>query len=331
MTNFPFSASAEARFAADAAQRAGLLTARLQRALPPALTKDDRSPVTVADFAAQAVVAGLLASSFPQASLVAEERADALRNNTHAALTTQVVEAVRTVFPNVTTEEVLAWIDRGGASPSHHFWVLDPIDGTKGFLRGSQFAIALALVENGEVNIGALACPNLPWPQGTGRGVLALATRGGGAWWASLADTTEWRPLQVSSESRAEHLRLLRSYESAHTHAQVLETLINTVGSRAAPIRMDSQAKYAVLASGGAEVYMRVPSPSQPDYKEKIWDQAAGALIVEEAGGRVTDLDGHPLDFSTGRRLENNRGILATNGKLHATILNALRAIEAAQ
>ena len=52
-------------------------------------------------------------------------------------------------------------IDRGGRESGHRFWTLDPIDGTKGFLRGDQYVVALALVVKGEVQIGALACPNL--------------------------------------------------------------------------------------------------------------------------------------------------------------------------
>jgi 3'(2'), 5'-bisphosphate nucleotidase len=65
------------------------------------------------------------------------------------------------------------------------------------------------------------------------------------------------------------------------------------------------------------------------DYREKIWDQAAGSIVVEEAGGIVTDLDGKPLDFSQGRTLKNNRGICASNGALHATALAALKAVKA--
>jgi 3'(2'), 5'-bisphosphate nucleotidase len=65
------------------------------------------------------------------------------------------------------------------------------------------------------------------------------------------------------------------------------------------------------------------------EYREKVWDQAAGSLIVQEAGGTVTDLDGRALDFTRGRRLVNNRGICATNGSLHPEALRALREINA--
>lgn len=92
---------------------------------------------------------------------------------------------------------------------------------------------------------------------------------------------------------------------------------------------MDSQAKYAVLAAGAGELYLRLLSPSKPDYRERIWDQAAGSILVEEAGGRVTDLHGLPLDFSQGRKLSRNHGILASNGLLHQVTLDGLRSVGA--
>ena len=92
---------------------------------------------------------------------------------------------------------------------------------------------------------------------------------------------------------------------------------------------MDSQAKYAVLAAGQGELMLRLLSPDQPKYQEKIWDQAAGSLVLEEAGGCISDLDGKALDFTTGRALCNNRGILASNTHLHASALAALKAVDA--
>ncbi len=79
-------------------------------------------------------------------------------------------------------------------------------------------------------------------------------------------------------------------------------------------------------ASGMAEVYLRPVSAGR--YREKTWDHAAGVAIVEEAGGRVSDLDGRPLDFSTGPRLEGNRGVVASNGWVHDRVLEAIAATE---
>jgi len=92
---------------------------------------------------------------------------------------------------------------------------------------------------------------------------------------------------------------------------------------------MDSQAKYAVLAAGAGELLFRLLSAAKPDYRERIWDQAAGSIVVEEAGGKVTDLDGKTLDFSRGRTLAANRGVVASNGLLHDAALAALAQVGA--
>jgi 3'(2'), 5'-bisphosphate nucleotidase len=121
----------------------------------------------------------------------------------------------------------------------------------------------------------------------------------------------------------------MRSFEAGHTNVSQIDEFAAALGIQAEPVRMDSQAKYAVLAAGGGELILRLLSPKAPDYKEKIWDQAAGALIVEEAGGRVSDLHGKALDFTAGRTLKHNRGILVSNGWLHEPALAALRQIRA--
>jgi 3'(2'), 5'-bisphosphate nucleotidase len=91
------------------------------------------------------------------------------------------------------------------------------------------------------------------------------------------------------------------------------------------PVRLDSQAKYAIVADGRADMYLRLPT--RKDYVEKIWDHAGGVLVVEEAGGRVTDVTGKPLDFTQGRGLERNRGVIVTNGKLHEQVLMAVSTV----
>ena len=67
--------------------------------------------------------------------------------------------------------------------------------------------------------------------------------------------------------------------------------------------------------------------PTRADYREKIWDHAAGVLLVTEAGGQVTDISGATLEFTYGATLDANRGILATNGKCHASVLAAMQKI----
>jgi HAL2 family 3'(2'),5'-bisphosphate nucleotidase len=335
--------SPEAQFAVVAVREAALLARRIQREMVSgSLTKDDRSPVTVADFAVQALIARRLAENFPTAALVGEEQADALRLEEGIAILDQITTFVRTVIPGATPEEVCGLIDRGSGDPRKTFWTLDPIDGTKGFLRREQYAVALALVEDGSVKIGALGCPELadghmwegakPQPGGCGSLVIAVAGKDTAAQPLDIGDekwNPSWNCLRVSARDKPAAAHMLRSVEKSHTNVDEISQLAANLGVTAPPVGMDSQAKYAVLAAGEGDVLLRLISKSRPDYRERIWDQAAGSIVIEEAGGRITDLDGKRLDFSHGRKLEKNRGILATNGHLHDAVLDGLRAIGA--
>ncbi len=330
--------SPESRFAIAAVREASQLVRRVQAEMvTAALSKGDKSPVTVGDFAAQAVVARRLQQAFPDAVLVGEESAADLRTDDNsgggAETLAQVVHFVRSVFPDATPDEVCDWIDLGAVDATDSFWTLDPIDGTKGFLRGDQYAVALGQVDSGKVVLGALGCPELAdgvRPERGGAGSLLIAAAGQGAYCQSLdAPNSAWRRLSVSDRSDPTQARALRSVEKGHTNVSQIDVMSQTLGIAAPPVPMDSQAKYAVLAAGGGEMLVRFISASMPDYLEKIWDQAAGSIVVAEAGGRITDLDGKPLDFSHGRTLVQNRGVLATNGLLHDPVLAAIRAIGA--
>jgi 3'(2'), 5'-bisphosphate nucleotidase len=250
----------------------------------------------------------------------------------------RITHFVRHLEPAATPQQVCEWIDLGAGAPTTEFWTLDPVDGTKGFLRGDQYAVALGYIRDGVVRVGALGCPELAdaaRPECGGAGSLLVARRGDGTWAGTLEgeqgndELGVWRRLAVSTRATARQARLLCSVEKAHTDKGGIGLLLQALAVAAAPVSMDSQAKYAVLASGGGDVNLRLISPKMPDYRERIWDQAAGSIIVEEAGGRVSDLDGKTLDFSHGRTLAANRGVLATNGHLHEALLAGLREIHA--
>ena len=314
-------------------QVASLMRLIQRETVVSSLTKGDKSPVTVADFTTQAIIGRFLSQAFSDIPLVAEESSAALRDPDGAIILAQVMGYVSKLIPGVDAESVCEWIDYGGVEPEKQFWVLDPIDGTKGFLRGDQYVVALALVEDGVVQIGVLGCPNLRGasiPDMEGPGSVVLAVRGQGTWSTSMAeDDDQWKQLNVSARSDSSQARLLRSFEAGHTNVSQIDQLADWLGVQVEPVRMDSQAKYAVLAAGGGEVIIRLLSPDRLDYREKIWDQAAGSIILEEAGGRLTDLTGKPLDFTHGRTLKENRGVLATNGLLHEKVLQGLAVINA--
>ena len=309
--------------ALDALRRAARACGSVQRSLITAdtLEKKDRSPVTVADFASQAIVCGALAEACPGEPVVAEEDAAELRAGEQAALLEKVrAHAAEAADAELDEQRVLAWIDHGGGDPGPAFWTLDPIDGTKGFLRGGQYAIALGRIEGGLVTRGALACPNLSLAGHAG--VILWAERGGGTWAYPLADDAAPSRLSAGDLADPAAARFCESVESGHSDQGGSAAAAQRLGITQEPVRMDSQAKYAAVAAGDAQIYLRLPTDA--GYREKIWDHAAGKLCVEEAGGRVTDVDGRELDFSRGATLQSNRGVVATNGPLHDRVLAAL-------
>ena len=287
-----------------------------------AVHKADRSPVTVADFGSQALICHAIGEAFPEDAIVAEENSQALQANPQ--LMQRVTRYVNNfVGGRASTQTVCDWIDQGNGQVEKRFWTLDPIDGTKGFLRGDQYAVALALIVDGEVQLGVLGCPNLTQKiddSQAQRGSLFVAERGTGTRMLSM-DAQASQQINISRETR----RFAESVESAHSDLDAHAQIAQQVGITELPIRMDGQGKYGVLARGEASVYIRLPNPATPDYREYIWDHAAGLIVVEEAGGVVTDIDGRELDFSQGRQMTSNRGILATNGELHSQVLECIR------
>ncbi|HTM44100.1 MAG TPA: 3'(2'),5'-bisphosphate nucleotidase [Polyangiaceae bacterium] len=324
--------SADHEFAVQSVRLAGQLCASLQPKIAgEAAAKQDKSPVTVADFASQALIGDALRREFPNDPVVGEEDSTLLRAAENEALLQRVCAALAGQLPRNeqlrSQGQVLSAIDWGSARVAHgRRWTLDPIDGTKGFLRGGQYAVALALLQDGEVNVAALACPNLSaaW----GLGVVFSAARGTGAFAQPLHTVGEPQLIAVSArgepevEGGAESVRICESVESGHSDHQRSRRLFAGLRVGSEVLRVDSQTKYGMVAQGSAEAYCRLPTSA--DYHEKIWDHAAGVLIVREAGGTVTDIEGRALDFTQGHELRNNRGVVVTNGHWHLRLLQAI-------
>ena len=316
------------------------------------LSKSDSSPVTIGDFGAQSLIISALQHNFPQDEIVAEEEAKDLRED--SKLRDTVWELVR----NTSLQDATAERGLGGAIPSAdamldiidkgdsrgggrgRVWTIDPIDGTKGFLRGGQYAVCLALIVDGDVKVGVLGCPNLPvsdseplqegigadqTDEAEGKGVLFSAVQGRGAQSRPLTNGALAQSMDIHMKPIHDiaDATFCESVEAAHSNQSDAARIARELGITKPSVRMDSQAKYGSIARGAGDLYLRLPV--RADYVEKIWDHAAGDLIVREAGGRVTDVDGKPLDFAVGRTLQNNKGVIAAPKDVHSQVLEAVR------
>jgi len=337
-----------------AVQRAAILTKKVfHEKAKGTLSKDDKSPVTIGDFGAQALIIAAIKANFPQDQIVGEEEASSLRDD--VKLRDQIWALVDgTKLSDVEAEKVLGGpiksvdamldaIDAGNSAggAKGRIWALDPIDGTKGFLRGGQYAVCLALMVNGDVKVGVLGCPNLPIDDAApldanagvdqtdaeGKGVLFSAVSGQGATSRPLSGGAlgKSQPIHMKEVKDITQATFCESVEAGHSSHGDQHAIATKLGISRPSVRMDSQAKYGSIARGAGDIYLRLPVSAT--YQEKIWDHAAGDLIVREAGGEVTDSVGNRLDFSIGRTLAKNKGVVAAPAPVHASVLEVVKEV----
>lgn len=322
----------------EAVVAASLVCREVQNSLDAvrSVTKDDKSPVTVADYASQAVVAMMLRQRLGEFVLVAEEASTFLRDEDNAMLLEATVAAAKEVWDGANADDLLEAIDLGAGDTTHHkFWTLDPIDGTKGFLRNQQYAIALGFIEDGTPTIGVMGCPNLPVDMSAPlderdeHGCLYFAIQGEGVW-ESRCDDVEADVIRITrlDHESTEEISVCASVEAAHSNVSDTDNILawiedNGLGGVGEPVRLDSQCKYAVVARGQADAYLRLPT--KKGYIERIWDHAAGCCIACESGAFVTDIHGKNLDFSHGRGLERNKGVVCAPPRIHGLMLRAIQ------
>jgi len=350
--------SKELEIAKEAVQRAAILTKRVfHEKAKGTVSKDDASPVTIGDFGAQALIIAALKANFPNDEIVAEEEAEGLRGDANANLRKTIWDLVReTKLADDASEsalggaiksddDMLTMIDHGNSKGGRtgRIWAIDPIDGTKGFLRGGQYAVCLGLLVDGEVTVGVLGCPNLPVDDSVSldgsmasgqnddegsKGVLFSAVLGQGATSRPLTTgglSSEAKSISMNPISDTSAACFCESVEAGHSSHSDSAQIAQLLGITKPSVRMDSQAKYASIARGAGDIYLRLPVKAS--YQEKIWDHAAGDLIVREAGGEVTDITGSRLDFGAGRTLKENKGVVAAPKGGHAKVLAAVQEV----
>lgn len=301
--------------------------------------KSDASFVTPLDYAVQALIGSRLENEYPRHGLVAEEESSFLQ--TQPDLLAQTTAALSPIFSHANEATVLSWVARGTQAPAAEpFWLLDPIDSTRGLLSGGAYSVQLAGHWDGRMQVAVMGHPRgllkrtPDWM--TESALIFVAARNQGSWWTTLDDcetgTAFLKPLHVSSRSLQDAVRLRapqRNYADQSADDLALRDLVTQELVTTHEIPCGTTVRYPLLAAGEGDLLLRLMLSGRANLHINSWDHAAGSLLVEEAGGRVTDLDGKPLDFTTGRFLSNNRGLVASNGLIHDDALAAIARAEA--
>ncbi|PYN59870.1 MAG: histidinol phosphate phosphatase [Candidatus Rokuibacteriota bacterium] len=243
--------------AVEAARAAGAIALKYFRGRFEVTLKPDATPVTQADREAERAIVEILGRAFPDHGVLGEEF--------------------------------------GGHGSTEVRWIIDPIDGTKNFVRGIPvWATLIGLEERGEITVGVIHNPVT--------GELYTARRGGGAF-------LNGERIRVSAIAELGGATLVHAGLGLFREAGRWESFVRLVDATERQRGFGDYSGYGLVAEGKAELYLEVDL--------KPWDLAPCKILVEEAGGRFSDLDGRPTIYSG--------TALATNGRLHDAALALLR------
>ena len=206
--------------------------------------KDDRSPLTAADLAAHRCIVEGLQTLTPELPILSEESA------------------------------TIAWEER---RQWPRYWLVDPLDGTREFIkRNGEFTVNIALIDGDRSVLGVVQAPVT--------GAIAWAWQGGGAWMAEA----EGKPHRCQTRSPADPLIVAGS--RSHGNPRLVE-MMDRIGPHQM-VPLGSSLKFLRIAAAEADLYVRLGPTSE-------WDTAAAQCVLEEAGGAVVDLTGNPLRYNT--------------------------------
>jgi 3'(2'), 5'-bisphosphate nucleotidase len=239
------------------------------------LGADNRyEPVTIADREASRVIVDGLGAAFPDDAILSEEEADQ-------------------------PEFRLA---------SRRVWIIDPIDGTAGFVKkDGDFGVQIGLAENGVPVLGIVFLPF--------HDSMSYAVKGGG----SFTAIGSGEPVRMSTSDRTDLSAMTIAVTRNHLTPR-MKRIIEHFGFTNIVRRGSVGLKAGLIASRICDIYIH-PSP-----RTKIWDTCAPQIILEEAGGMLTDIFGGPLRYDRAQ-LQNLNGILASNGAVHEQAVERLGSV----
>ena len=214
-------------------------------------TKDDKSPLTAADKASHNTIVAALAALTPDIPILSEE------------------------------SSAITWDER---STWPEYWLIDPLDGTKEFIkRNGEFTVNIALIQGHQAVLGVV---HVPVQQRCFYGY-----QGGGAF--ELTAAGETKPINATAEAQAP----LRVVGSRSHRGELLDAYLAKLGDHVM-VPMGSSLKLCLIATGDADLYPRLGLTSE-------WDTAAAQAVVECAGGKVVDLDGKPIMYNAKENILN--------------------------
>ena len=282
--------------------------------------KIGHEPVTIADYGSQAIICRAISRHFAGDGIIAEEQGgqfvELVSNGEKADIVRLLAD---TLGERVTQADIVRWLDYGHGIESERIWTVDPIDGTRGFVAMRNYAIGVGVMADAQPVGAVIAAPGYPTPDRQGAlfhaqsGVAYIQPLNGGA----------VKRIHASERTEPANLRILESVEKSHASHERAQRVRQAARFEGAALeRIDSMEKYARIAAGDADLYLRLPRrfSARPFM---TWDHAPGVALVQAAGGMVTDVDGSPLNFAPGRTLANT-GIIVSNGRIHERILEAV-------
>lgn len=352
MTTHPY--TKELQVGSLAVQRAAVLTKKLLSQVDKGhFDKSDDTPVTIADFAAQASIIAAIHNAFPNDSIIGEEDSTALRENEplfertwELATSTHLEdpESELHLHTPATRDEMLSLIDLG-AKPhttpgTGRVWTLDPVDGTATFMTGQQYAVCLSLIQDGVQVLGILGCPNLPDSKEVhednvdkhGHGNLLTVVAGHGARIQPLGKGALLPSRKIPRVEQITSGSDLRFVDTGSTPASsgrldIHAAVASHLGARW-PHTVDlwsAQMRYVAIAMGACNAFVKVPKSEK--YRSKIWDHSGGMLLAQELGCLVTDLQGQAVDCGRGRTLEGCYGMVVAPASVHGKIVEAVKSV----
>ncbi|MFX1417931.1 MAG: inositol monophosphatase family protein [Promethearchaeota archaeon] len=295
----------ELKFAIDIVKKASLITEWFKKKGIESFSfkKSDHSPVTLADFASQIYLIYQLMEHFPDDKIIAEEENIEFIDPKAENLINQCFNELNLNEIEIQKENI-----KYRGKTSNRQWTIDPIDGTIGYQKGLSYAIGVGLMIESNPKISAIAVPNY----NQGSLVVFIAEESNGA--QVSYNNRNFMPITVSKKDVLQNFRLCHSL---HYDEPWVLNFAKSMGIKDF-IQIDSMAKFCMVAEGNADIYIK---PLDPIHSF-TWDFMPGDLIIREAGGVITDLNGARLKFKEEKCLWTAPGIIASNGILQDTVLD---------